>query len=159
MVLAFKVLSSLHGIDEIVEDTNRELRVGLNKTETSSRMTASEITQDKTSAATPTGKFKMSGEYRLYNFRWLIQIMFTTCMISSGMMMVGFAPVATTISKIYSCKEIFIQIQTLIFLVAFIPGNFLVINILNKRGLRTTVSRKNTVLLRISCILTNTFSC
>ena len=64
---------------------------------------------------------------------------FTMAMIVSGFLMVGFSPIASTIAKIYACDEVMVQVQTLIFLVAFIPGNFLVISVLNKFGLRVTV--------------------
>jgi hypothetical protein len=60
-------------------------------------------------------------------------------MITSGFLMVGFSPVSGTIAIIYDCPEIFVQMQTLLFLIAFVPGNFIVIWVLNKKGLKTTV--------------------
>jgi hypothetical protein len=60
-------------------------------------------------------------------------------MIVSGFLMVGFSPIANTVAAIYGCSEVLVQIQTLLFLVMFIPGNFIVIAILNKFGLRVTL--------------------
>jgi hypothetical protein len=54
--------------------------------------------------------------------------------------MVGFSPIAGVVAIIYDCAPIIVQLQTLLFLIAFIPGNFIVIWVLNKFGLRATVS-------------------
>lgn len=113
---------------------------GLNKTEISESNRFSQMIHDKGSAAPPSGSVLTPGTYRLYPFRWTMQAMMTAAMISSGIMMVGFAPSASTIAKMYSCQEIFVQMQTLLFLIAFIPGNFLVIWYQNKFGLKPTVS-------------------
>jgi hypothetical protein len=88
-----------------------------------------------TLSATEIGK-----QYTLYSFRWLMQAFFTMSMIVSGFLMVGFSPISETIAKIYDCSQIIVQLQTLLFLIAFIPGNFIVIWVLNKHGLRATVS-------------------
>ena len=68
-----------------------------------------------------------------------MQAFFTVSMIVSGFLMVGFSPISNTIAKIYDCSQIIVQLQTLLFLIAFIPGNFIVIWVLNKYGLRATV--------------------
>ena len=83
-------------------------------------------------------------QYTLYYFRWLMQAFLTASMIASGFLMVGFSPISETIAKIYDCSQIIVQLQTLLFLIAFIPGNFIVIWVLNKYGLRATVSGKFT---------------
>jgi hypothetical protein len=133
--------SSKSPTDEIIEDkSSNSVLFGLNKTEISDSQRMSHILPDKGSAAPPSGSVLAPGHYRLYPFRWTMQAMMTAAMISSGIMMVGFAPSASTIAKMYSCQEIFVQMQTLLFLVAFIPGNFLVIWYQNKFGLRPTVS-------------------
>jgi hypothetical protein len=75
-----------------------------------------------------------------------MQSFFTISMIISGFLMVGFSPISETISKIYECSEIIVQMQTLLFLIAFIPGNFIVIWVLNKFGLRITVSTSQILL-------------
>ncbi len=79
-------------------------------------------------------------QYTLYSFRWVMQAFFTVSTIVSGFLMVGFSPISETIAKIYDCSQIIVQLQTLLFLIAFIPGNFIVIWVLNKYGLRATVS-------------------
>lgn len=69
-----------------------------------------------------------------------MQAFLTMSMIVSGFLMVGFSPIASTVARIYSCDELIVQMQTLLFLIAFIPGNFLVISVLSRYGLRVTVS-------------------
>ena len=61
-------------------------------------------------------------------------------MIVSGFLMVGFSPVSDYIADMYGISEFWVQIQTLIFLLAFVPGNFIVIYVLDKFGLRVCVS-------------------
>ncbi len=51
----------------------------------------------------------------------------------------GFSPVAEIISKLYDCQPILVQLQSIIFIVMFIPSNFVVIQILKQRGLRVTL--------------------
>ena len=51
----------------------------------------------------------------------------------------GFSPVAEIISKLYGCDPILVQLQSIIFIVMFIPCNFVVIQILKQRGLRVTL--------------------
>jgi predicted MFS family arabinose efflux permease len=88
-------------------------------------------------------------KYTLYPFRWLMQAFFTVSMIVSGFLMVGFSPISNTIAKIYDCSQIIVQLQTLLFLIAFIPGNFIVIWVLNKYGLRATVGDNYILLVLI----------
>ena len=78
-------------------------------------------------------------QYTLYSFRWVMQAFFTLSMIVSGFLMVGFSPITNTIAKIYDCSQIIVQLQTILFLIGFIPGNFIVIWVLDKYGLRATV--------------------
>ena len=120
--------------------------MALNKTETTS-MSISQMhisgsllspNLDKASAAPPSGSSEK--KYKLYPFRWVMQLFVLSTMIVSGFLMVGFSPIASTIAKIYGCNEVLVQIQTIIFLAAFIPGNFIVIGVLNKYGLRVAVS-------------------
>lgn len=54
-------------------------------------------------------------------------------------MMNGFSPVAEIIANLYDCSPILVQLQTIIFIVVFIPSNFVVIAMLNKFGLRFTL--------------------
>lgn len=83
---------------------------------------------------------------------------FTAGMIVSGFLMVGFSPIASTISQIYGCEDIVVQLQTLLFLIAFIPGNFMTIVFLNKYGLRLTVSAFQHSNMRWSHFIVNNWS-
>jgi|LauGreDrversion4_2_1035121.scaffolds.fasta_scaffold499707_1 hypothetical protein len=86
-------------LDEIVEDKNSYSLFGVNKTDVSDSLRESSLLQpDKQSAAPPSGSLLNSGQYRLYPFRWAMQGMMTAAMISSGIMMVGFAPATPTIA-------------------------------------------------------------
>ena len=40
-------------------------------------------------------------EYKSYGYRWLIQFSFTLCLATTGIIMVGFSPVAAIVAKIY----------------------------------------------------------
>jgi hypothetical protein len=138
-------------MDDIEEDAGYgNMRVALNKTENSStfmsnsHMSASVpmiTSDDRSSAAPPSGGKKTA--YKLYPFRWTMQLFIVTSMITSGFLMVGFSPIASVVAAIYGCNEIIVQVQTLLFLVAFIPGNFIVISVLNRNGLRVTVRCSN----------------
>ena len=105
----------------------------LNKTE-SDRSSNMNSLLEKESAAPKSGQLKstdassgQTSEFKLYPCRWMLQFFFACCMISSGFLMVGFSPISNTIAAIYGCAPFIVQAQTLIFLIAFIPGNFIVI--------------------------------
>ncbi len=50
--------------------------------------------------------------------------------------MVGFSPIAKVIAAIYECNVFLVEVQALIFVLMYIPSNFVVIAILSKFGLR-----------------------
>lgn len=54
-------------------------------------------------------------------------------------MMNGFSPVAEIIGEVYDCDAIIVQIQTIIFIVVFVPANFVVIRTVDKLGLKATL--------------------
>jgi len=64
---------------------------------------------------------------------------FSLSLASCGVMQNGFSPVAKIISKIYDCPAILVQLQSLIFIVLYIPVNFVVIYLLKNKGLRFTL--------------------
>lgn len=68
--------------------------------------------------------------------RWVLLASFSLSLIASGFAMVGFASVSTIIADIYDTGAITLTLTTLIFLVEFVPMNFVVINQINTRGLR-----------------------
>ncbi|TNV78446.1 hypothetical protein FGO68_gene3853 [Halteria grandinella] len=53
--------------------------------------------------------------------------------------MVGFSPIASVISKVFNCSIVLVEMQTLLFLAAFIPANFTAIYLLPRKGLRWTL--------------------
>jgi hypothetical protein len=78
------------------------------------------------------------------------------------MMMVGFSPIATTIAKLYGCNDIIVELQAILYVVMYIPANFVVIQVLSKFGLRVClISGASLVLagawLRQLIYLTNVF--
>eukprot|EP00347_Sterkiella_histriomuscorum_P012556 403368114 len=89
--------------------------------------------QDFTSAEN-TGSTQI--QYQLHPLRWWLQIFFTTALLSNGFIMVGFSPVSSNIAAIYNCQQIIVDLQCLLFLIMFIPANFLVIKVLDLYGLR-----------------------
>ena len=65
--------------------------------------------------------------------------------MASGFLMVGFSPIADIISSVYGCDTVVVEAMTLLFLIGFIPGNFIVIGTLDKYGLRTCVRLRDFV--------------
>ena len=82
---------------------------------------------------------RKSDTHKLYPIRWAIQISFTLGLMANGFIMVGFSPIADMVARYFSCDSMLVQIQTLIFLICFVPGNFIVIKVLAKYGLRICV--------------------
>ena len=61
------------------------------------------------------------------------------CLASVNVIFMGFSPVAEIISKIYDCNIILVELQTVVFIIVFIPANFFVIWLMNIYGLRVTL--------------------
>ena len=74
-----------------------------------------------------------------YPYRWLLQFSFTLSLATTGIVMVGFSPVAELVADIYDCSMILVEAQMVIFIFVFIPSNFIVIHLQNKYGLRVTL--------------------
>jgi hypothetical protein len=53
--------------------------------------------------------------------------------------MVGFAPIAGVLSDIFECPILLVNFCVIIYLIIYIPMNFIVIKILDMKGLRFTV--------------------
>ena len=66
-------------------------------------------------------------KYISYPYRWIIQFCFTFSLATTGIVMVGFSPVAELVSKIYDCSIILVEAQMIFFVFVFIPANFIVI--------------------------------
>ncbi|CDW79334.1 UNKNOWN [Stylonychia lemnae] len=75
-------------------------------------------------------------QFILDPMRWWIQIFFTMGLLSNGFIMVGFSPVASIIADAFKCDKFIVDAQCLMFLIMFIPANFIVIHCLDKYGLR-----------------------
>lgn len=76
-----------------------------------------------------------------------MQLAFSLAMASSSVLMVGFSPIASVISKLFDCSVVIVEAQTLIFLAAFIPANFIAIHMLPRKGLKYTVLTGGALLL------------
>ena len=53
--------------------------------------------------------------------------------------MVGFSPVAAIVAQIYGCNIVLVELQMILFVLMFIPSNFIVIYLQNNIGLRWTL--------------------
>jgi hypothetical protein len=60
-------------------------------------------------------------------------------MASTGVLMVGFSAIAPIISNLYKCSVVIVEAQTILFIIVYLPTNFIVIHLLNKYGLRITL--------------------
>lgn len=72
-------------------------------------------------------------------FRWVILTFFATSLIASGFCMVGFSPVGAVLAEIYEAPAILVNLCVLLYLIAFLPANFIVIKVLDVYGIRTCV--------------------
>lgn len=77
--------------------------------------------------------------YTLYPYRWLLQACFSLAMASAQLLMFGFSPIAQIISVVFDCSPGIVEAQSLIFLGAFVPANFVAINVLPRKGLAFTL--------------------
>lgn len=68
-----------------------------------------------------------------------MQLSFTLCLASTGIIMVGFSPVAAIVAQIYGCNIVLVELQMILFVLMFIPANFIVIYLQNHIGLRWTL--------------------
>jgi hypothetical protein len=76
-----------------------------------------------------------------------MQLLFSLGFAVSGFIMIGFSPIAPIISKLYNCSLIIVDIQILLYVILFIPANFLVMYILNRYNLRVCLMLGGTLLL------------
>jgi MFS family permease len=60
-------------------------------------------------------------------------------MASTSVLSVGFNSIAHIIATLYKVNPVIVESQNLIFFVVFIPANFVVIHLLNIKGLRVTL--------------------
>lgn len=60
--------------------------------------------------------------------------------MSSGFLMVNFAPIAVLTAEVYEVNDMWVNACVMIFLVAFVILNFPSINIIERFGLKITVS-------------------
>jgi hypothetical protein len=78
-------------------------------------------------------------EFKLYPYRWKLQVAFSLAVISTNVLGVGFSPISEVISVIFNCNVLVVEGQTLIFLACFIPASFIGIHLLPKKGLKYTL--------------------
>jgi hypothetical protein len=64
-----------------------------------------------------------------------MQLCFSLGFAVTGALMVGFSPIANSISDVYGCSVFTVEVQALLFTVMYIPSNFTVIYIHNNYGL------------------------
>jgi hypothetical protein len=81
-----------------------------------------------------------------------MQLIFSFGFSVSGFLMIGFSPIAAIISNLYDCSLIVVDIQILLYVILFIPANFLVIHIQNKHGLRITLILGGVLLIAASWV-------
>lgn len=74
-----------------------------------------------------------------------MQLMFSLCLGCSGFLMIGFSPIAPIISIVYDCSIILVDIQLLLYVILFIPANFVTLYVIKHWGTRVT--------LTIGCLL------
>lgn len=84
------------------------------------------------------------------SYRWYIMIAFAGNLISSGFCMVGFSSIAALICAIFDTPTLVPTLCVLLYLIAFIPMNFVVITMLSTHGMRVCVSDSITFIMHIS---------
>lgn len=53
--------------------------------------------------------------------------------------MTRFSPVAKIIASIYDCSPLLVESQAVVFVIMFVPANFVVIKVIRSYGLRVTL--------------------
>ena len=77
--------------------------------------------------------------YRVYTYRWTLLASFSFGLAASGFCMVGFSAVSQIIAEVYDTTEFMLSLCVLVFLIMYVPSNFVVLWVLNKYGLRITL--------------------
>lgn len=73
-------------------------------------------------------------------YRWFILLQYVFVTLSSGFMMITFSSVAVTTSKVYNVSLLWVNTCIMFFLLSFVVLNFLSIHLIEKMGLKKTVS-------------------
>ncbi len=97
-----------------------------------------------------------------YPYRWILLFAFCLVMATTSILSLGFSPIASTISVLYDCDILIVEMQTWIFFLVYIPANFFAIYINKNKGLRYSLILGSIFtalggVLRILVILTSKF--
>ena len=88
--------------------------------------------------------------YETTPYRWFILLQFVLVTMSSGFLMVTFSGIATTVAKVYGVSVLLVNGCIMAFLVAYIVLNFPSIHIVEKFGLKRTVSDLFLLIVKIA---------
>ncbi len=78
-------------------------------------------------------------QYVVTPYRWVLLSCFSLALAGSGFCMVGFSAVATVLVSIYDTSDFMLSFCVLIYLILYVPANFVVMFLLNKYGVRVTL--------------------
>lgn len=60
-------------------------------------------------------------------------------MASTSFLMVGFSPIANIISELYDCSHVLVELQTIMYTIAFVPASFFGMYTMRTKGLAYTL--------------------
>ena len=75
----------------------------------------------------------------LYNYRWVVLVVFGAALIANGMAMATTISISSILSKAYGVPSIVTSMCSLAFYITYIPFNFVSISSIDKRGLKATI--------------------
>ncbi len=82
------------------------------------------------------GALDKSLDFKLYPERWFQLFIFFNVLFISSAIMVSFSAVSVPIAKMFKVNEMLINSSVLVFMIAFIPANFMVMDSLRTYGMR-----------------------
>jgi hypothetical protein len=77
--------------------------------------------------------------FRVYSYRWLIVLFYGLGCVSQGFLMVGFSPISKNIAEAYKIEQFYIDTCVILFLIMYIPGNFISVYCLDKFGIGLSI--------------------
>ena len=75
-------------------------------------------------------------EIRLYRRRFYMLLLFSMCTMMNACGWISFAPISDILTNTYGVSLFMINYMSLIYMISFIPVNFLSVVVLDKWGLR-----------------------
>jgi hypothetical protein len=115
--------------ERFLDENNKGIKIQNTESAVDTQDNNKKFEPSSSSEFTSTISQQSAQKFILYPYRWLLQLCFSLSFAVSGVLMVGFSPIAPVIAKIYSCNVFLVEVQAIIFVIMYIPSNFVVIKV------------------------------